>query len=35
MSLGAKLECEARNRLYFHGAPHDALVYSLVPGDVL
>ena len=35
MSLGAKLEGEARNRLYFHGAPHDALVYSLVPGDVL
>ena len=35
MSLGAKLECEARNRLYFHGAPQDAFVYSLVPGDLL
>jgi ribosomal-protein-serine acetyltransferase len=35
VSLGAKLECEARNRLYFQGAPHPALVYSLVPEDVL
>jgi hypothetical protein len=35
MSLGAKLECEARNRLYFHGAPQDAFVYSLVTGDLL
>ncbi|MGZ0078283.1 GNAT family N-acetyltransferase [Methylomonas sp. YC3] len=33
-SLGAKLECEARNRLYFQGKPHNALVYSLVPGDL-
>ena len=35
MALGATLECEARNRLYFQGAPHDAFVYSLVPEDVL
>ena len=35
MSLGAALECEARNRLYFHGVPQDAFVYSLVPEDVL
>jgi RimJ/RimL family protein N-acetyltransferase len=33
-SVGAKLECEARNRLYFHGSPHNALVYSLVPEDL-
>jgi RimJ/RimL family protein N-acetyltransferase len=32
-SLGATRECKARNRLYFHGAPHDAIVYSLVPQD--
>lgn len=33
-ALGAKLECEARNRLYFQGQPHGAFVYSLVPEDV-
>jgi ribosomal-protein-serine acetyltransferase len=33
LSLGATRECEARNRLYFHGRPHDAVVYSLVPDD--
>jgi ribosomal-protein-serine acetyltransferase len=32
-SLGAVRECQARNRLYFQGAPHDAVVYSLVPKD--
>jgi len=32
-SLGATRECEARNRLYFHGQPHDAIVYSLTPKD--
>lgn len=32
-SLGATRECRARNRLYFNGAPHDAIVYSLVPED--
>ena len=33
-ALGAKLECEARNRLYFQGSPHSAFVYSLVPEDL-
>ena len=33
-AVGATLECEARNRLYFQGAPHSALVYSLVPEDL-
>ncbi len=33
-TLGATLECEARNRLLFQGAPHHAFVYSLVPEDV-
>lgn len=33
-SLGAVRECLARNRLVFHGEPHDALVYSLLPGDI-
>ncbi len=33
-AVGAKLECEARNRLYFQGTPHSAFVYSLVPGDL-
>jgi len=33
-AVGAKLECEARNRLYFQGAPHNAFVYSLVPSDL-
>ncbi len=32
--VGAKLECEARNRLYFQGSPHSAYVYSLVPEDL-
>ena len=32
-SLGATRECQAKNRLYFHGKPHDAIVYSLVPED--
>ena len=32
-ALGATFECEARNRLYFQGRPHDAFVYSLVPED--
>lgn len=32
-SIGAIRECEARSRLYFHGNPHDAIVYSLVPQD--
>lgn len=33
-SLGATRECQARNRLYFQGKPHDAIVYSLTPGDI-
>ena len=33
-SLGATRECQARNRLYFHGEPHDAFVYSLAPSDI-
>nr|WP_315463625.1 GNAT family protein [uncultured Rhodoferax sp.] len=32
--LHATLECEARNRLYFQGAPHNAYVYSLIPSDI-
>jgi len=32
--LGAARECIARNRLYFQGKPHDAVVFSLVPSDV-
>lgn len=32
-SIGALRECQARSRLYFHGKPHDAVVYSLVPQD--
>jgi RimJ/RimL family protein N-acetyltransferase len=31
---GAVLEGTCRNRLYFHGESHDALVYSLVTGDL-
>ncbi|MFM8691226.1 MAG: GNAT family N-acetyltransferase [Limnohabitans sp.] len=33
-SVGATFECEARNRLYFQGLPHNAFVYSLVPQDL-
>jgi len=33
--LGAVRECEARNRLYFQGAPADAVVYSLIPQDLV
>lgn len=32
--LGATLECIARNRLFVRGAPLDAAVYSLIPGDL-
>jgi RimJ/RimL family protein N-acetyltransferase len=32
--LGAVRECIARNRIYFQGAPADAVVYSLIPGDL-
>lgn len=33
-AIGATRECEARNRLYFQGSPHSAIVYSLVPEEV-
>ncbi len=33
-AVGATRECIARNRLYFQGKPHDAVVYSLIPSDV-
>lgn len=33
-AIGAKMECNARNRLYFNGAAEDATVYSLVPKDI-
>ncbi|OWW19191.1 GNAT family N-acetyltransferase [Noviherbaspirillum denitrificans] len=32
--LGARFECIARNRLFVRGAPLDAAVYSLIPGDI-
>jgi len=32
--LGAVREAEARNRLVFQGRPADAVVYSLIPGDL-
>jgi RimJ/RimL family protein N-acetyltransferase len=34
-ALGARLEAVTRNRLYFKGLPADALVYSLIPGDLV
>jgi ribosomal-protein-serine acetyltransferase len=34
-ALGATREGVARNRLCLQGAPHDAVVYSLIPSDVL
>ena len=33
-AVGARRECIARNRLYFQGRPSDAVVYSLIPGDL-
>lgn len=32
--VGAKFECIARNRLIYRGSPYDAVVYSLLPGEV-
>jgi ribosomal-protein-serine acetyltransferase len=32
--VGAVRECVARNRLFFHGQPHDAFMFSLVPDDL-
>lgn len=34
MKLGATREAEARNRLMFQGRPANAVVYSLIPGDL-
>lgn len=34
-SLGARREGMARNRLVVHGVAHDAVMYSLVPADVV
>ena len=34
MKLGATREAEARNRLMFRGRPANAVVYSLIPGDL-
>jgi RimJ/RimL family protein N-acetyltransferase len=34
MKLGATRETEARNRLMFQGRPANAVVYSLIPGDL-
>jgi RimJ/RimL family protein N-acetyltransferase len=33
-ALGASRECISRNRLYFEGRPHDAILYSLIPDDI-
>ncbi|WP_332775147.1 GNAT family N-acetyltransferase [Polaromonas sp.] len=33
-AVGARLEGKARNRLYFHGKPHEAFVNSLIPEDL-
>ena len=33
--LGAVRECVARNRVYYRGAPADAVVSSLIPGDLV
>ncbi|WP_270697720.1 GNAT family N-acetyltransferase, partial [Aeromonas sp. QDB39] len=31
IAVGATFECRARNRIFLHGRPLDALIYSLVP----
>ena len=31
IAAGAAFECRARNRIFLHGQPIDALIYSLVP----
>lgn len=33
IAAGATFECRARNRIFLHGQPLDALIYSLVPAD--
>jgi ribosomal-protein-serine acetyltransferase len=32
-NVRAKFECIARNRIFASGRPHDAAVYSVIPGD--
>lgn len=31
IAIGATFECRARNRIFLHGQPINALIYSLVP----
>ncbi len=33
IAAGATFECRARNRIFLHGPPLDALIYSLVPAS--
>lgn len=33
-AIGARKECDARNRLYFNGVAEDASVYALLPSDI-
>lgn len=33
-AIGARKECDARNRLYFNGVAEDASVYGLLPADI-
>ncbi|MFM4919081.1 GNAT family N-acetyltransferase [Aeromonas dhakensis] len=33
IATGATFECRARNRIFLHGQPMDALNYALVPAD--
>lgn len=33
--IGAVKECVARNRLFLHGKPRDAIIYSIVPQGII
>lgn len=33
IAAGATFECRAKNRIFLHGQPLDANVYSLIPLD--
>jgi len=33
IAAGATFECRARNRIFLHGQPMDALIYYLMPID--
>ena len=33
IAAGATFECRARNRIFLHGQPLNANVYSLIPSD--